>query len=103
MEHAPDKPSRMSWLAKTIRALSPNCKDAIRLQSEGLDRPLSRLQRVGLRIHLVLCVWCARYGKQINFLRTAAQHCDHDPAPGQTMPPETRDRIKRRLEAEIKK
>jgi hypothetical protein len=90
----------MNWLAKTVRALSPNCQEAIRLQSEALDRPLSWMQRIGLRFHLALCVWCSRYGKQIKFLRTAAQRCDHDHDPKQTMPPEARERIKRRLQNE---
>lgn len=88
----------MNWLTKTIRALSPNCKEAIRLQSEALDRPQPPLRRIGLRIHLALCVWCSRYGKQIKFLRTAAQHCDYDHEPKQTLPPDARERIKRALE-----
>jgi len=93
----------MNWLAKSFRALSPNCKEAIRLQSDALDQPLSRMQRIGLRIHLAICLWCSRYGKQINFLRTIAQRCDPDQDPKQTMPPEARERIKRRLQTEINK
>jgi hypothetical protein len=88
----------MNWLTNAIRALSPNCKEAIRLQSEALDHPLPPLRRIGLRIHLALCVWCSRYAKQIKFLRTAAQHCDHDHAPEQPLPAEARERIKRVLE-----
>ena len=84
----------MNWLVKIIRALSPNCKEAIRLQSESLDHPLPPLRRIGLRIHLALCVWCSRYGKQIKFLRTAAQHCDHDHEPKQTLSPDARERIR---------
>ena len=93
----------MHWLAKIFRALSPSCKEAIRLQSEALDRPLSRMQRGGLRIHLAMCRWCSRYGEQIKFLRTAAQRCDRDHDAKQAMPPEARERIKQRLQAEIKK
>jgi hypothetical protein len=89
----------MNWLTKTIRALSPNCREAIRLQSAALDRPLPRPQRIGLRLHLVLCAWCLRYGKQITFLRNAAQHCDHDHAPKQILPREARERIKQALAA----
>ena len=89
----------MNRLTKTIRALSPNCREAIRLQSDALDRPLPRLQRIGLRIHLVLCVWCMRYGKQIKFLRTTAQHCEYDQEPKQALSVEVRERIKRTLEA----
>jgi hypothetical protein len=93
----------MNWFAKTFRAIMPNCQAAIRLQSEALDRPLPRLQRIGLRIHLALCVWCSRYGKQIKLLRTIARRCDHDHDPKQTLPPEARERIQRRLQAELKK
>jgi hypothetical protein len=93
----------MNWLAKTIRTLSPNCREAIRLQSDALEHPLSRLQQIGLRIHLALCVWCSRYGKQIKFLRTAAQHCDHDREPKQILPWEARERIKQALKAGSKK
>lgn len=89
----------MNWLIKTIRALSPNCKEAIRLQSEALDHPLPPLRRIGLRIHLALCVWCSRYGKQIKFLRTVAQHCDHEHQPKHELPPEARERIKRALQS----
>jgi hypothetical protein len=88
----------MSWLTKTILSLSPNCKEAIRLQSEALDHPLPPLRRIGLRIHLALCVWCSRYGKQIKFLRTAAQKCEHDHAPNTALSAEARERIKRKLQ-----
>ena len=88
----------MNRLVRIFRMLSPNCREAIRLQSDALDHPLPRLQRIGLRIHLALCVWCSRYGKQIKFLRSAAQHCDpHQPK--QILPREARERIKRAIEA----
>jgi len=93
----------VKWLAKIIGSVSPNCREAIRLQSEALDHPLTWLQRVGLRIHLILCVWCLRYGKQIQFLRTTAQQCDHEHSPKQILPKEARERIKEKLEAAAKK
>jgi hypothetical protein len=75
----------MNWLTRTLHALSPNCREAIRLQSAALERPLSPLQRIGLRIHLMLCVWCLRYGREINFLRTAAQRCEPNDGPKQAL------------------
>ncbi len=90
----------MNQLVQSIRALSPNCKAAIRLQSEALDRPLPLIQKIGLRIHLALCVWCSRYTKQVKFLRAAAPQCDHDHAAISPMPAEARARIKRRLQSE---
>ena len=96
----------MNWLTKMLKALfrkagelSPNCREATRLQSEALDRSLGRRQRIGLRTHLLLCKWCRRYGKQIRFLRSAAhQPEEHEQClPPQSLPPEARERIKQRL------
>src|SRR6266705_6520899 len=96
----------MNWLVKIVKIvvsglvdLSPNCKAVTRLQSEALDRKLPLRQRFGLRVHLLLCKWCRRYGKQITFLRSAAhEHLDElaEPIP-QKLSAEARDRIKRRL------
>src|SRR2546427_11661475 len=98
----------MNWLtniAKTLTRgladLSPNCKAASRLQSEALDHKLPSRQRFGLRVHLLLCKWCRRYGKQITFLRKAAhEHPDEmaEPVP-QKLSVEARDRIKQKLHA----
>ena len=89
----------MNWITKTIRALSLNCKEAVRLQSDALDRPLSPAQRAGLRLHLLLCKWCRRYGRQIKFLRIVARDCDHVREPAQPLPAAARERIRRALKS----
>ena len=96
----------MNWLTKIARTLirgladlSPSCKAATRLQSEGLDRKLLFRQRFGLRFHLLLCKWCRRYGKQVTFLRNAAhEHPDEiaEPIP-QRLSDGARERIKQKL------
>src|SRR5688572_15889793 len=58
-----------------LRTIPPTCRDATRLQSLALDQSLSLPKRVGLRLHLLLCKWCRRYGHQLRFLRQAAH--DH--------------------------
>lgn len=81
-------------------ALSPNCREAVRAQSEALEHPLPPLRRFGLRMHLLLCQWCRRYGRQIRLLRdTAGQHPEHllDAMP-QQLSAEARARIKQRLQ-----
>jgi hypothetical protein len=99
----------MNWLDKILRPvirgvaeLSPSCREASRLQSLALDRPLSWRQRTGLRIHLVLCKWCRRYGKQLRFLRSSSQEAaQHESVlPAQTLRVEARERIKQRLNAQ---
>ena len=100
----------MNWFDKILRRLacslaelSPSCKVAARLQSEALDHKLTRRQQLGLRIHLVLCKWCSRYGKQIAFVREAAQS---QPDKATTAIPrhltdEAKQRIRKRLNSEI--
>ena len=99
----------MNWLANILKplargmaALSPSCRQASRLQSEALDHRLPLLQRIGLRIHLLLCKWCRRYGKQIRFLRDAAhEHPDELlESARQKLSDAARERMKQRLRAE---
>jgi hypothetical protein len=87
---------------KILQLLSPTCKEASRLQSQVLDRKLPVMQRIGLRIHLALCKWCRRYGKQIEFLHEAAhEHPDQLSEPlRQTLSQDARERIKQRLREE---
>jgi hypothetical protein len=56
--------------------LNLNCREASRIQSEAMDHPLPLGKRIGLRLHLWICRWCRRYGRQLKFLREAAQHQD---------------------------
>jgi len=92
----------MKWFTTLAKALSPNCKQASRLQSEALDHRLPLFQRFGLRIHLLVCKWCRRYGEQLKFLRNAAHdHPDELIKPAdQNLSASARDRIKQRLRAE---
>ena len=99
----------MTWLKRWMNALargsadlSPSCRHAVRLQSESLDHPLSARQRIGLRIHLLLCQWCRRYQKQVGFLRKAAHEHPElmiGPAPHK-LSDEARQRIKDKLRSD---
>jgi hypothetical protein len=50
-----------------------NCKKVTHLVSESLDRKLSLYQRMGMRIHLMMCKFCSRYQEQLLFLRKTAR------------------------------
>ena len=54
-------------------ALAMPCREASRLQSEQLDHALSGAQRFGLRLHLLYCTACRRYGRHLRFLRHSIQ------------------------------
>ena len=64
-------------LKNGFQTFMPTCQQVGRLQSAGLDQPQSFSKRLGLRLHLLVCKWCQRYGRQICFLQEAArQHSD---------------------------
>ena len=91
----------MNLLRPLVKALSPTCKQATRLQSEAMDRRLSFLENLGLRVHLLLCKWCRRYGEQLTFMRSAAHECEEheNPETPQRLSPEARERIKQKLQS----
>ncbi len=41
-----------------------NCNRATRLTSESLERPLQRHERLGLRLHLMMCSGCRCFDQQ---------------------------------------
>lgn len=88
--------------ARRMAALSPDCRQASRLQSEALDHRLPILKRAGLRIHLALCQWCRRYGQHIRCLRDVVRrHPERFGEPARsTLSDATRERIKQRLRTE---
>ncbi len=50
------------------------CKQASKLISQSLDRPLSWSELMQLKLHLMICGACSRFKKQLNLLRVALQN-----------------------------
>jgi hypothetical protein len=50
-----------------------DCKHASRLVSQSMDRQLSMRERLGLRLHLLMCDACTRFSWQIALLRQAVR------------------------------
>jgi hypothetical protein len=48
-----------------------SCKEATRLLSQAQDRRLSYGERIKLRLHLMACVACSRFSRQLAVLREA--------------------------------
>ena len=46
-----------------------NCHEATQLFSESQDRTLSRVERLRLNIHLVICKACRQFGQHSESLR----------------------------------
>jgi predicted anti-sigma-YlaC factor YlaD len=63
------------------------CKQATALVSQGLDRQLSRWERLKLRLHLAICDACSNFVRQTEFIRRAVRRL----ADGEDAPPKRRD------------
>ncbi|MBK7956214.1 MAG: zf-HC2 domain-containing protein [Candidatus Accumulibacter sp.] len=50
-----------------------NCKQAVRLMSDEMDRDLPGGERFALRLHTLICTGCRNYRQQLSFLRQACQ------------------------------
>ena len=53
--------------------LKPTCKEVHRLVSEGMDRDLSLVERLRMRLHLVVCDACTNFNGQMDLIRRAMQ------------------------------
>jgi len=74
------------------------CQDITRLVSESMDRTLPLTQRIKIRIHLGMCKYCARFEKQVHFLRNVCRKHEELPS-ATTLSAQARDRIRHALRA----
>ena len=50
-----------------------SCKEIANLASQSLDTKLTMRQRLGMRLHLMMCKFCSNYTKNLKFIhRTMA-------------------------------
>lgn len=59
-------------------SLKPTCREIHRLVSEGMDRKLSLVERLRLRLHLTVCDACTRFSGQMDLLRQAMRRFPFD-------------------------
>ncbi|MFC1814725.1 zf-HC2 domain-containing protein [Thermodesulfobacteriota bacterium] len=77
-----------------------NCKEVSRRVSESMDRRLPLYQRILIRMHLLMCRYCARFRRQVMFLRElcrSRQLDEHFADASVVMPPAVRERIRQVL------
>jgi hypothetical protein len=66
-----------SWLQLQIVLLicrfTPTCPEVVRILSLDMDRELSLMTRIKLRIHYLMCSFCERYMKQLKYIRQVSR------------------------------
>lgn len=92
------KESILRWLERGL----PTCKEITKMASDSIERKLPLRQRIVLKLHFLTCVWCARYFKQLQFMREAMQKRSSQLEDGESsspsaLTPEAHERIKRSL------
>jgi len=79
-----------------------SCKDVSQLASKSLDTRLTWRERIGMRLHLLLCKLCRRYVRNLHLLHgmlAEARQADLEPLPfAVKMSDEGRQRIRRALD-----
>ena len=72
-----------------------NCKKVSRLVSESMDRDLGTVHRLGIRFHLMMCRYCARYAHQLRLIRKKIRGAvaEKDTVP-HTLPEEKKKRLR---------
>ena len=86
------------WLLRRL----PTCKDTVRVMSESMERRLTLRERINVKLHNWICLWCVWYIEHLQLLRTtirakAAQEPNLDSASLPLLSPEVRERMKQRL------
>jgi len=79
-----------------------SCKDVTRLISESMDHSLPLGKRIGVRLHLLMCKFCARYERQLLLIRETvrslvATEDKHGGSPGEPLSEEAKARIRKSL------
>ena len=50
-----------------------SCREASQRMSRALDEPLTLVERVSLRAHLMMCDGCRNFSRRLTVLRTLAR------------------------------
>ncbi len=99
----------MSWYDKTKHAVRfwllrrlPACKQTVELISQSMERPLTLRERVLLKLHLWVCMWCLWYMEHLQMMRDTLRFQENkiddvDVSPTTRLSDEARERIRRSI------
>ena len=85
-------------LVNFLIRVTPGCKQMTEWASQSMERPLSLRQRLLMRLHFLVCVWCERYVRQLRLIRvvlrkSARAHPPERPS-SRSLSPDARERLK---------
>jgi Putative zinc-finger len=79
-----------------------NCKQTSLLVSQSLDRPLTWRERMAVRMHLWICVYCRRFMQQLKLIRQQMSRWQQQEVSRTdiTLPQAAKDRITQQLDTQ---
>jgi len=85
------------WLLRRL----PACKQTVEIISQSMERPLTLRERVLLKLHLWVCMWCQWYLEHLQVMREALRLQENESDVGVStttrLSDEARERIRRTL------
>jgi len=83
------------WLLRRL----PTCKQTVKVISESMERRLSLRDRITVKLHLWICLWCVWYLEHLQLMRDtirskAAQEPNLESSSLPPLSPEARERMK---------
>ncbi len=54
------------WLLRRL----PTCELTVKILSESMERRLTLRERINIRVHLWICLWCVWYFEHLQLMRT---------------------------------
>lgn len=82
-----------------------SCKEVTQKVSQAQDRKLTLRERIGVRLHLLICYACRRFVRQLAILTAASRHLlSDDISPDNaTLTDSARQRIQEQLQSSVEK
>ena len=83
------------WLLRTL----PTCQQTVETISQSMERSLTLRERINIKLHLWICVWCQWYMEHLQLIRETARAKGVEPPDliASNLSNEARERIRRRL------
>ncbi len=82
-----------------------SCKQVSELVSQSLDRSLTMRERMSVRLHLLMCAACARFGRQLAFIQATIKKfiSDTEQNEAQKLSPNAKERMAKEIESKVVK
>ena len=82
-----------------ICRFTPTCPEVVRILSLGMDKELPLITRIKLRTHFLMCSFCERYAKQLNYIREVSREFPEKigEASDEKLPADAKQRMKAAL------